>query len=293
MLLDNGADPNSMHRLDSSDGYDYSGAGYTERTALQYASMRGDIALARIFLEKGADINAKDNVYKTALHLAVESGSKNMVIFLLENDNINVDGDGNLGREEGRTPLHIAVHRGYFDIAQLLLKRGANVNAPHVFLAYHKSGWGAIYQYSYSISFLQATPLHLAMGILDGFDDSPRQNQDDCNMAQLLLCHGANIDAEAVEKTEHLFEDDDKDDQIKTTSGITPLRVAIRNNYKGKVQFLLQNGAKRDQEALELARRLKHDEIVQMLEENINTIHRYGQWKIFVMNVRLVSYMYT
>lgn len=59
----------------------------------------------------------------TTLHLAVDSGRKNLVSTLLYNgSNVNETDD------DGDTPLHIAAGRRHIDIAKLLLTKGANVN---------------------------------------------------------------------------------------------------------------------------------------------------------------------
>jgi len=58
---------------------------------LHLAAVSGDLEEVRELLEKGADVNAKD--------------------------------------EEGRTPLHWAAGNGYVEVARLLIEHGADVNA--------------------------------------------------------------------------------------------------------------------------------------------------------------------
>jgi ankyrin repeat protein len=50
--------------------------------ALQLASLKGNINIARMLLESGADIHAESNDKGTALDYAAEWGSEEMVDFL-------------------------------------------------------------------------------------------------------------------------------------------------------------------------------------------------------------------
>ncbi|KAF1848808.1 uncharacterized protein K460DRAFT_81148 [Cucurbitaria berberidis CBS 394.84] len=56
-----------------------------QRTPLHLAAQRGDIELARILLEFGADVNAKDSEPSTVLDLAVSHNRREFVALLLDN----------------------------------------------------------------------------------------------------------------------------------------------------------------------------------------------------------------
>ena len=145
-LLDQGEDVNAR-----------SSAGLT---ALHEACLENRIEAARLLLSRGADINvattrtgmtplmiAVDKVTKddtllkellrrkpqvnqqsnegwTALSLACDNGHEDYARILLNNN-----ADPNLPRNDGTMPLMMAVNKNSLDIVQMLVKRGAKVNA--------------------------------------------------------------------------------------------------------------------------------------------------------------------
>lgn len=58
---------------------------------------------------------------------------------LLLNNNANV----NERDIEGKTPLHTVIQKGYLDCAQLLIERGADVNAGDSGSLYHLSNFNS------------------------------------------------------------------------------------------------------------------------------------------------------
>jgi ankyrin repeat protein len=77
----------------------------------------------KIALDKGADINYKDNIGWTALLHATFYGYKDIVELLLKNGaDINIKNNG------GNTALIIASKFNHKNIIKLLLKNGADVN---------------------------------------------------------------------------------------------------------------------------------------------------------------------
>jgi len=93
-------------------------------TQLHWAAGDGRIKDVKFFLEKGADINARDKNSNTPLHKAVFSGhTKTAELLIAKGADINVR-DNN-----GSTPLHTAAFRGHSKIVELLLSAGADANA--------------------------------------------------------------------------------------------------------------------------------------------------------------------
>jgi ankyrin repeat protein len=127
--------------------------------ALFAAAGRGDAALTKQLLDRGADPNRGTNFGHYAIHEAA-NGHKDVLDILLAagaDVNVRVSPDGPASPNQW-TPLHYAAYGGYTEIAAALISRGADVNA--------KDLWGR-------------TPLQCAR----------MQNKSD--VVALLLEHGA------------------------------------------------------------------------------------------------------
>ena len=77
-----------------------------------------------MLLAKGADIEGRDNLQRTALGGAANMGHKEVVQLLLEKGADMKAKDG-----QGCTPLHLAVRRGSLEIVTLLIQKGADVRS--------------------------------------------------------------------------------------------------------------------------------------------------------------------
>ena len=94
--------------------------------ALQAAASRGHIEIARLLLDKGADVNTQGGHYGNALQAALIGGdiqdNKNHRLLLPNR------ADGN-GQGLGNNALLQAASRGHTEMARLLLDKGVDVNA--------------------------------------------------------------------------------------------------------------------------------------------------------------------
>ncbi|NWV83571.1 RN5A ribonuclease, partial [Dasyornis broadbenti] len=103
-----------------------------DRNALIHALKKGSkkkryelaVSIVRFLLEHGVDVKSKDECGKTALILAVEMESPELVTALLEKDEIDIDD----ADEEGNTALMVAVERNDCSIAKLLCEKGARTD---------------------------------------------------------------------------------------------------------------------------------------------------------------------
>jgi len=133
--------------------------------ALDYAARYGNIDAAKLILAKAVSLGVKDEVIYSALHWAVISNQLEMAKYLLD-EGSNVEGNDDLG---GYSPL---METSMLEMVQLLVKRGANVNAKNK---------------------MNYTPLHKAVFNFMGAD--PKEK--DCEkILNLLLEKGANVDAQ-------------------------------------------------------------------------------------------------
>jgi ankyrin repeat protein len=92
-------------------------------TELCSVAYRGDDILIRSFLQKGANVNIRDNNGCTPITVAVGGGHLSTVKLLIENG-----ADVNAPCNSGANPLFIAADRGQGNILRLLLDNGADVN---------------------------------------------------------------------------------------------------------------------------------------------------------------------
>eukprot|EP00644_Phytophthora_capsici_P016341 jgi/Phyca11/117914/e_gw1.34.64.1 len=136
----------------------------TGQLALNIAIQQQHEPIARLLIDRGADVNQQDDVSLLApVHNAIIMGNKALFRRLLK-----AGADVELADREGFTPLHWASVRGYLEIvAQLIEISGADINRQDAM------GW---------------TPLHIAC--FKGFPDlveyllverRARADVEDCN----------------------------------------------------------------------------------------------------------------
>ncbi|XP_044158313.1 CARD- and ANK-domain containing inflammasome adapter protein-like [Bufo gargarizans] len=167
-------------------GTDVNARNDIQYTPLLLAAELGKSETAQALIEKGAQVSDRTPNLNTALHLSVQAGDVSTTNLLLRKGiNVNITGPGE------QTPLHVAAYHNRPDLSDILLAAGANVNA---------------------VTKESVTPLHLA---------SQRNNVD---VARNLIEHKANVNA--------------KDKHSKT-----PLHMATEGGGLPLVQLLLNSKA--------------------------------------------------
>jgi cytohesin len=91
---------------------------------IHYAAKDGDLAGVQAELDKGVDVNAKDDNGDTPLHEAADTGHEEVVELLIANG-----ADVDAKNRYDMTPLHWAASAGHKEIAALLIAKGADVDA--------------------------------------------------------------------------------------------------------------------------------------------------------------------
>jgi ankyrin repeat protein len=173
--------------------------------ALHCAAYKGNVAMATLLLDKGVQIDEHCFDGATPLHVAVAQGNTDMVSLLLErkanvnNQKVRDPGwQNNMPILAGFTPLHTAVNYGCTDTLRLLLKAKAHTESlsgpislcePNRF-PFSKSCFVDITEYDHKGH--RFAPLHLAV-----------QLSSATLMVELLLEHGAQVDARVVEGPTH------------------------------------------------------------------------------------------
>ena len=184
-----------------------------------------DIGVSRIvesLLDAGADISAEDSMGRSALHVAASAGSELCAKSLLERGASTSAIDSN-----GLLPLHSAASAGYSYICEALLHAGAHVNK--AWLGIDEANAGTEQQVVASAADLQlSTPLDLAVA----------HNHKDC--ALLLAYWGGMTRAELETLSAVIIQaawrahnerrrSGEKSEGVKADSGLTPLRLSVRD----------------------------------------------------------------
>lgn len=94
-------------------------------TPLCSAATNNNIAMLQTLIDGGADLNAIQNKFmkNTALHIAVENGSKDVVNALIT-AGANLD----ILNSSENTPLHIAIEKNDIELVKVLIAGGANLD---------------------------------------------------------------------------------------------------------------------------------------------------------------------
>ena len=151
----------------------------TENTALNYAAIYNNLVIVKLLVKAGANLERANEDGQTPLYSAVLHGNMGIVKFLIESGaNINT-----AESISNYTPLHMALvmarFENYVNIAILLIKSGANLDAE---------------------TSLRRTPLHILVNTsieisVDFDDEDATEEKNVIKIAKLLIQGGANVNA--------------------------------------------------------------------------------------------------
>lgn len=198
-------------------------------TALHFACQNGHAEVAKILLEKGADIEANSHMY-TPLMLAVSEGHLDIAKLLLDNG-----AKPNVSLVTGKTPLMMASEKGDVDMIALLLKRRAHINARTPSdLDIPQNNYTALH-FAEENGHLKAIELLCQYGAVSDFTTRKLTNKfllaiktGNIEQMQALLDQGLDINAISLEKT---------------GQNENALMLAAQDLNIDLIQFLLKNGA--------------------------------------------------
>lgn len=264
---------------------------------LHYTVINNLFESTKYLIAKGCDVNIKNNENITPVYCSMTSDNYDMIAFLINIANINIVDD------EHNTLLHIAVKRDNFIIADLLIKKGLDVNASNRYLK---------------------TPIFYALEIesyervtleKDVFKIVKMNNINNIELFKLLILNGALINLKDAQESslfhvcrhydifKHLIEYG-LDVNEKNINGIVPLHITTQRGNLEIVKLLLDNGANVNEttvlgdSALHYAIQHEYEEIVKLLidkgadinlvnKNKISPIHR----AINIESLSLIKYL--
>ncbi|KAL8104599.1 hypothetical protein AgCh_028717 [Apium graveolens] len=91
---------------------------------LHSAASSGNVEIVELLLNRGADVNLKNNGGRTALHYAASKGWLKIAQILISHD-----AKLNVKDKVGCTPLHRAASTGNAELCEFLIEEGAEVDA--------------------------------------------------------------------------------------------------------------------------------------------------------------------
>ncbi len=242
------------------------------QTALMWAAAENNLETVQALVEAGADVNSRSKGGFTALHFAVRAGNGPVTKALLDdgadvNDTIHTDASGpapagrgsapgpaqgngvgqllqvfntglrGRGGTSGTTPLVLAITNAHFELAGMLLDRGADPNAD-------TQGWTALHQLAWTrrppiqhgvppaVQTGNMTSFELAKKILEhGADPNIRMTREPGDGARSILNRiGSTPFLQAAKLADiplmKLLLDYKADPSLATVEGATPLMAA-------------------------------------------------------------------
>ena len=271
-------------------------------TAIQLASIGGHLETVKILIDTGCNIWYETNTGETALSCAVSSGHIDIVTFLMG----LADDDYHFGIELSNASFH-----GHFDIVELLIYKGSNINytSNEGYTALHYAVENAHFKIARLLimngidiekeTYQGYTALHLAS--IDGY----------ANIVKLLITEGACIDAISHQGCSPLFLASNVDHitadhieiitilienkanlNLEAAGGTVPLIQCAVKGHTAVLQLLLDNGAninaKEDVDgytALHASSHNNRSKIVTVLVEygaNLESVSTFGETPLLV-----------
>ena len=189
-------------------------------TALHWAAQWDHAEIAGLLIDAGADVNASDQYDVTPLTLACTNASAGMVARLL-----TAGANPNSVQATGETALMTCARSGVWDAVDLLVTRGADVNADESFHGQTALMWAAWEGHTEVVRGLLAHGADVDARTTTGYTALLLAAREGFRATtQVLLDAGADVDAAAED-------------------GTTALVVATIRRHTGFVEFLLAHGA--------------------------------------------------
>jgi len=233
-----------------------------EYSTIHYAARHGDLDMVKKFLTKGVDVNIKYGKNEWTPLLFAAPGHHKDVLELLISKGANVNATG----KRKLTALHFAARGEKLEIVQLLVNNGANIEAED------------LPEHSYWVYGVPKTPLDLAYGKTKTF-----LSQTVSKLRAKESLHGAVSDNDIQLVKQHLAAGANVN--AKNEQGQTPIHLAAKTRKVKKeiTELLIEKGADVNVKAVDGAtplHRVATTEIAELLIEkgaDVNVKDRKGR----------------
>ena len=202
--------------------------GSDQDSLLHLSAMMNEANAVRFLINNGVDVNSKNALLHTPLHLAAGAGHKDIVEILVKEGNAEID----VFDIRNKSPMDYAINSKKLEIVKLLLELGGNVNLA-------RQGQGS----------MKLSPLHNAVSV---------SNYDERNLCLdivrcLINAPNSKINLQDYEKKtplhyadrlktiETLLTREDIDPLIKDDNGKTPFCYAKEANRLDIIKALVSN----------------------------------------------------
>lgn len=234
-------------------------------------------------IKAGAKPDEMTSMYSTSTRYAVMVNSQAIVEYLLKEGGADV----NYKDPQQQTHLHYIAMTDFSDMAKLLIRNGADVNAKNMIQATPLIVAIRSKKMKVALEILKANKLDLEAKNLAGETAMHKAaNASSETMIEALIKAGANKDALDLQQQSavHIAVNNKDEDMVaflgkmgcnlnlKNASGRTPLVIAVDENSVGVTKALLRNGADKTitdsygKNALDYAKSEKNEVIIKLLE---------------------------
>jgi ankyrin repeat protein len=208
-------------------------------TPLQWAVFNGDVAGAKRLIKEGADVTATNNYGANAMQLAADTANTELIALLLK-----AGADPQSPNADGETALHVVARSGNVEAARLLIKAGAKIDAVERFGGQTPLMWAAARRQPEMMELLISKGANInARGAIRDYQrvataESRAATRDRGGLTPLMYAARGNC-GECVE----LLLKHKVDVNLADPSDVVPLSIAMMNSNWDIARRLVEAGA--------------------------------------------------